>query len=349
MKRPPRAVLAMAAVTLSGVCAAGLVSARAGGGQEILAAVGGLPVEIAGVFKEPAAFEQVRSGQYLVFDRRAHAVFGVDAKQTTAWKLVDIGQESGRLLDPSAFDAEPGGSFAVADAPEGRERIQLFSESGRRLGGFALRGRAEPRVTLGNQVVSGVGSLQYTGSSLLMSQPETGALFTEFGLGGTPTRSIGTLRPTGHESEPDLHLALNSGLVLAIPGGGFYFVFQSGIPAYRRYDAQGQLVFERHIEGIELDPVMAALPTVWPRRGRVEGGRDLPLVTALVKTAAVDPGGNLWVSLVTQVTYVYDRDGARSRVVVFRGAGVVAPTSLSFPGPGRVLVTPGCYEFRTTR
>jgi hypothetical protein len=318
-------------------------------GPDVLTATGGLPFDIAGIFKEPSAFEQLRSGQYLVFDRRAHAVFGVDARQTTAWKLVDIGQEPGRLLDPTAFDAEPGGSFAVADAPEGRERVQLFSESGRRLGGFMLPGRAEPRVTLGSQVVSGVGSLQFTGQAILMSQPETGALITEFGLGGTPTRSIGTLRPTGREAEPDLHLALNSGLVLATPGGGFYFVFRAGIPAFRKYDAQGRLVFERHIEGVDLDPAVAALPTAWPRRGRPDGGRDLPLVTALVRTAAVDPGGNLWVSLVTRTTYVYDLDGARTRVVQFRGAGIIEPSSLSFPGQERVLVTPGCYEFRAGR
>jgi len=331
------------------MCALFVVAGAGAAGPEVLTAVGGLPFDICGGFKEPTAFEQLKSGQYLVFDRRAHAVFGVDAKETTAWKLVDIGQEQGRLLDPTAFDAEPGGSFVVADAPDGRERIQLFSESGRRLGGFSLRGRAEPRVTLGNQVVSGIGSLQYTGDSILMSQPETGALFTEFGLAGTPTRSIGLLRTTGHESEPDLHLALNSGLVLAIPGGGFYFVFQSGIPAFRKYDATGRLVFERHIEGIELDPVIAALPTIWPRRGRVDGGRDLPMVTSLVKAAAADPAGSLWVSLMTNATYVYDRDGARTRVVQFRGAGAVAPASMSFPAPGRMLVTPGCYEFRTTR
>lgn len=337
--------VAISSVVLALFALAGLGAA----GREVLTAVGGLPFDICGVFKEPTAFEQLKSGQFLVFDRRAHAVFGVDAKETTAWKLVDIGQEQGRLLDPTAFDADPGGSFVVADAPDGRERIQLFSESGRRLGGFALRGRAEPRVTLGNQVVSGAGSLQYTGDSILMSQPETGALFTEFGLAGTPTRSIGVLRPTGHQSEPDLHLALNSGLVLTIPGGGFYFVFQGGIPAFRKYDARGRMVFERHIEGIELDPVIAALPTIWPRRGRVDGGRDLPMVTALIQAAAVDPAGNLWVSLTTQSTYVYDRDGARTRVVQFRGAGMVAPASMSFPAPGRMLVTPGCYEFRTTR
>ena len=312
---------------------------------EVVTSIGGLPPEIVGVYREPAVFQQVSSGQYLVFDRRAHAVFGVDAAKTTTWKLVDIGEEPGRVLDPSAFDAEPGGSFVVADAPGGRERIQVFAAGGRRLGGFALPGRSAPRVTLGNLVLSGIGSLQYTGTSILMSQPETGALMTEFGLAGTPTRSIGTLRRTGQEADPDVHLALNAGLPLANPRGGFYFVFQAGVPMFRKYDGGGRLVFERHIEGVELDQAIAGLPTLWPRRPGEGRGADLPLVAPMIRTAAVDGLGRLWVSLVQPFTYVYDADGNKSRVVQFKAAGVLSPSSLFFTASGRLLVTPGCYEF----
>jgi len=314
---------------------------------EVIASSGGLPPEIVGTYREPGGFQKVKSGQYLVFDRRSHAVFGVDANETTTWKVVDIGEEPGRVLDPMAFDAEPGGSFVVADAPGARERIQIFSEGGRRLGGFSLPGRAVPRLAIGNVVLSGIGSLQYTGSSIIMNQPDTGSLITEYGLAGTPTRSIGALRRTGHEQDPELHIALNAGLPLAIPGGGFYFIFQAGVPVFRKYDQQGRLLFERHIEGVELDPVLAALPTVWPRRPGREGGRDLPLVTPVVRTAAVDPAGNLWIALVQPFTYVYDAEGQKTRVVQFRAAGVVSPSSLFFAAAGRLLVTPGCYEFRT--
>jgi hypothetical protein len=328
-------------------CLLALVTAPAAQRVEVLSSIGGLPPDIVGVYREPAAFQQVTSGQYLVFDRRAHAVYGVDAAKTTTWKLVEIGEETGRLLDPVAFDSEPGGSFVVADAPGGRERIQVFSVTGRRLGGFTLPGRSAARITLGSVVLSGIGSLQYTATSLLMSQPETGSLMTEFGLAGTPTRSIGALRRTGHEHDPDLHLAMNAGLPLIDPTGGFFFVFQAGVPMFRKYDQQGRLLFERHIEGIELDPLIAALPTVWPRRLDDGARRDLPLVAPAVRTAAVDPAGNLWIALVQPYTYVYDGDGIRTRVVQFRGAGMVAPASLFFTAANRVIVAPGCYQFRT--
>ena len=211
------------------------------------------------------------------------------------------------------------------------------------MGGFSLRGEAVARITIGSVVLSGVGSLQYTGRSILMSQPETGSLITEYGLGGTPTRSIGALRRTGHDSDRPVHLALNAGLPLVNPKGGYYFVFQAGVPLYRKYDAAGNMLFERHVEGSELDPVIQALPTDWPRRPNEDG--DVPLVVPNIRTAAVDPKGNLWIVLMLPYTYVYDPDGEKTRVVQFRGAGLIQPTSLFFAGPSRLLVTPGCYEF----
>jgi hypothetical protein len=314
---------------------------------EVLQSTGALPPHVAGVYREASGFQQVSSGQYFVFDRRAHAIFGVDANMTTTWKLVDIGQEAGRLLDPSAFDAEAGGSFVVADAPNGRERIQIFGQGGRQMGGFSLPGKGAARITLGSVVLSGVGSLQYTGRSILMSQPETGSLITGYGLAGTATRSIGALRQTGHEEDRQLHLALNAGLPLVNPTGGYYFVFQAGVPLYRKYDASGNMLFERHIEGPEVDPLLASLPTAWPRRQTDDG--DVPLVVPNVRTATVDPSGNLWIALMLPYTYVYDPDGEKTRVVQFRGAGLVQPSSLFFAGPSRLLVTPGCYEFNTAQ
>jgi len=326
---------------------AGLDAAPRARRVEVLASVGGLPPHIVGLFRDAAGFQQTADGQYFVFDRRSHAVYGVDAAMTGAWKIVDIGQEQGRLIDPTAFDSESRGTFVVADAPGRAERVQLFEKGGRPFGGFNLPGRATARITLGSLVLSGIGSLQYTGRSLLMSQPETGALITEYGLGGTPVRSIGVLRPSGQEHDRALHLALNAGLPLVNPQGGFYFVFQAGVPVFRKYDAAGTLVFERHIEGIELDPVVRQLPTAWPRR-QSDGG-DVPLVAPTVRTAAVAPDGHLWISFMVPYTYVYDGDGEKTRVVQFKGAGLLQPSSLFFAGSTRLLVTPGCYEFNPSR
>src|SRR6185503_6924308 len=147
-------------------------------------------------FREAIAFQQSDSGQYFVFDRRAHAVYGIDTQRTTVTEIVKIGAESGRIIDPTAFAIEPSGAFAVADAPNNRERIQIFSAAGSHVGGFMLPGRVTPRVVLNTQILSGIGSMQYTGKTILISQPDTGALITEYAWSGGALRSIGRLRTT---------------------------------------------------------------------------------------------------------------------------------------------------------
>jgi hypothetical protein len=230
-------------------------------------------------------------------------------------KLVQIGAEEGRVIEPSAFDVAANGSFAVADAPNGRERIQLFDASGVRTGGFLLAGRGTTRIVLGLLALNGAGTLTFTGRTLVMSHPESGWLLTEYGLAGAPIRSVGQLRPTGHEADRDLRLAMNAGIPIPDPNGGFYFVFMAGPPAFRKYDAEGELVYERAIQGREIDPVVAAIPTRWPRRAA--GGGEVPLVSPTIRTAAIDPAGRLWVSFVVPFTYVYDGDGEKSRTSSF--------------------------------
>jgi hypothetical protein len=310
---------------------------------EVLRSAGAVPAYVAGQFREPVGFQQSASGQYFVFDRRAHTVYGLDAQMSSAWTIVTIGGESGKIIDPTAFAVEPNGSFVVADAPNNRERIQIFTPAGFRIGGFLLPGRIKARVVLDTAVLSGIGSLQYTGTSILMSQPETGALISEYELNGGVHRTIGRLRHTGHEDDPELHLALNSGIPLVDPAGGFYFVFQTGEPVFQKYDAAGQLVFERRIQGREIDALIAGLPSKWPRRKTDEG--ELPLVTPTVRTAAVDPDGHLWVAFTVPYTYVFDRDGDKVRTLQFRGAGITSPSSLFFAKNNKVLFTPGLLEF----
>ncbi len=313
------------------------------GQVEILRSVAALAPDVVGLFREPIGFKQTATGDYYVFDRRGHTVYSVDEGGGTGRKLVQIGAEAGRVIEPSAFDVAFNGSFAVADSPNGRERVQLFDAAGVRTGGFLLPGRGAARVVVGSLSLNGVGTLAFTGRSIVMSQPDSGWLITEYGLAGTPTRTMGRLRRTGHESDRQLHLALNAGIPIPDPAGGFYFVFMAGPPAFRKYDAEGELIYERTIQGLEIDQVVAAIPTRWPRRA--DGDGELPMVAPTVRTAALDRTGRLWVSFVVPYTYVYDAGGEKVRTVQFRGAGVIAPSSLSFAEGGRVLVTPGCYLF----
>lgn len=310
---------------------------------DVILARGGLAAHIAASFAEPIAFQRTSSGDSYVFDRREHAVHRIDAQTGEVQQIVRIGGEEGRIIQPGAFDMAPNGTFVVADAPNNRERIQIFSPTGVRLGGFILPGRTTARVTIGGLILNGIGSLKYTGQSILINQPERGALITEYSLAGAPARAFGNLRRTGHEEDRELHLMLNTGVPLSNPKGGFYFVFQTGRPMFRKYTADGALLFERHIEGPELDPIISDLPDTWPARSTAEG--TLPVVPPTIRTATVDPDGHLWLALTAPYVYEYDEAGDKIRTVQFKGASVIIPSSLFFESRRRVLVTPGCYEF----
>ena len=310
---------------------------------EVLRSVGGLPPHIVGIFENPVGFQQATSGSYYVFDRRGHAVYTVDAGRTRAQKIIEIGGEEGRIIQPTGFDVSRDGRIVVADVPRQQQRVQTFDAQGARLSGFFLPGQPAARVTIGNLMLNGAGSIQHTGSTLLISHPESGALFTEYSPGGYAQRSIGSLRSTGFEDDRELHVAMNAGLPLVDPTGGFFFVFITGTPLIRKYDSAGTLLFERHIEGRELDDYLAAQPKRWPRR-QVQD-KMVPFVTPSILAAAVSNRGELWITFSVPFTYVYDGDGEKIRTVQFQAAGLINPTSLSFSPDGRLLVTPGCYEF----
>lgn len=309
---------------------------------DTLTPVRSVPPEIAGRFREPRGFQQSASGQYFVFDRRAHEMWGIDPRFDAPFRIVEIGGEPGRIIDPTSFAVAPDGTFVVADAPRGMTRLQAFTAAGFRTAGFFISGGARPRIVIDNTVLSGIGSMQFTGAAVLLSQPEHGALVSEYLLTGQPGRSIGQLRPTGHEGDPDVHLALNSGIPLLTSTGDLYFVFQAGLPVFRKYSANGALLFERHMQGPELDELVPKLPSTWPRNP-LDG--ELPLVRPTIRAAAVDRHDQLWVAFDAGFTYVFDREGDKVRAVRLRGAGPVSPTTMFFGPGGRLLVTPGLHEY----
>jgi hypothetical protein len=309
-----------------------------------LQAIDSLPAHIVGRLREPLACARTERGPYYLFDRRGHAVHTFNPADQTFRTLVDIGGEDGKVLEPSGFSLAPDGSFAVSDAPGGRARVQIIGPAGLRRHAFARPRTVVTRLRIGPLALGGAGSLHFTGDRVVVSEPESGWLITELDLDGTPVRSLGRLRPTGQEHDPELHLALNAGVVCPDGSGGWWFVFLAGTPTLRRYEATGRLVFERVLQGPELDAVVAAQPQRWPRR-TVEG-REVPLVIPTVRAAAAAPDGALWVSFVVPVTYVIAPDGEKVCTVTFDAGGEVAPTSLSFPSRDTVMVTPSCALFQ---
>ena len=55
---------------------------------DVIRSSGAVPAYVAGQFRETVGFQQSSSGQYFVFDRRAHTVYGLDAQMSSAWTIV---------------------------------------------------------------------------------------------------------------------------------------------------------------------------------------------------------------------------------------------------------------------
>src|SRR4029079_4041877 len=133
-------------------------------------ATGSLPAHVAAAFDEMAACTLSPAGEYLTCDTRARAVYTIAKGAEAPKRIVQIGSETGRIMRPTAFNSAPDGSFVVADAPGDQQRVQFFSATGTSLGGFTMPGRGVPQITLGDLVLSGLGTLEYTGQTVLISQ-----------------------------------------------------------------------------------------------------------------------------------------------------------------------------------
>lgn len=165
---------------------------------DVLTSIGGLPPHLTAQFESPAAFQQGPGGDYFVFDRGGHAVYRIRADRSTARKIVGIGQEDGRIIDPTGFDVAEDGRVVVADRPRGRQRIQVFDPEGLRVGGFILPGQPATRIVFGGAILNGAGSIQFAKRELLISHPESGTLITAYNTAGYSTSVVGRLRPTAY-------------------------------------------------------------------------------------------------------------------------------------------------------
>lgn len=317
---------------------------------EVLTPIGGLPPNIVGQMRAPTAFVQTSDGKYIVFDLRGQQVYGVDAAKKVLKRLVAIGPSDGQILQPTGFAYSTNKTFTIIDQPGKYERVQTFYEDGTPLSRFqrwpAPNGAL--RVNGNGGLFGGLTAIAPLGRNLLTaaqaSSDSQTDLMHELDADGNTVRRIGSVRTTGQDQDPGLRRALNAGIPVVAADGSIFFVFTTGVPLFRKYSAAGELLFERHIEGPELDVIIQSLPTVW---STAKG--QMPVVTSTVTTAALDPDGRLWISLGGPFTYVYDADGNKTRTVQFRGTDLMTPTHFFFTKDGRVLVTPGCYEFSAGR
>ena len=191
--------------------------------------------------------------------------------------------------------------------------------------------------------MSGIASIQFTEPTLLISQPERRHALHRIlivricvphvrAVARHRTRT-GSRRPPGAERRPAARRS-DRRLFLRVSRR------PPDVPEMR---SRRPLVYERHIEGPEIDRYLAAQPTRWPTR-RVDD-RELPrsrppcVRLPWMRVGLSDFADGTLHPMCTTLRVT------SAEVIQFSAAGVISPTSLFFTKDGRLLVTPGCYEF----
>ena len=108
---------------------------------EVLRSVGGLPYRRG--LRRTAQLPATPGGPFYVFDRRGTA-YAVDSDTKTLIKLVEIGPELGRILQPRGFDTSATGSFVAADAASGRRTDRFWRYAASGVEGSRFRSASEP-------------------------------------------------------------------------------------------------------------------------------------------------------------------------------------------------------------
>ena len=220
-------------------------------------------------------------------------------------------------------------------------------------GGFFLPGRGASRVVLGSLSLNGVGTLSFNGRIAADEPSRNGMADDGVRLDGYAD----AIDRAAAEDRPRSRSRSASRAELGHPDRrSETAVFSScswpAQPAFRKYDDKGALIYERIVQGREIDPLVAAIPDRWPRRSAGE----LPLVAPMVRTAAVDRSGRLWISFVIPFSYVYDAGGEKiqDRPVPRRRESCRRPASGStkragfWSHQGVMNSTPGCHDLIKT-
>jgi len=305
--------------------------------------------EIVGVYREPAGVPaSLSSGQffYLVFDRRAHAVSRVG----TAGKNhhVEAGRhrprKHGAAVDPSAFDAEPGGGRSWVGRRAwraARGACQVFTSRAASSEDITRRAGSAPPHPPSEQYRAERhwGSLPVHGNPPCCEPARKNRFASMTEVRPRPQADAGLVgalfrRAPGARDDADVHLAVETRLPLVDPRGGFLLRLPGGIPDVPGSTTGGTPpLSRRHIEGLSSDRAIAALRTVWPapawrrtRQGSAAGGADA------AERPPSTQRGQLWVRPGAALLVRLRRRRQQDAVVRSKGQAILSPSSLSFHG-----------------
>ena len=310
---------------------------RRRGDRRSLKSVAALPAHVAGQFEQLTACQQtaerrlfrLRSPRAFRLHRAAEPRAGAEAHR-------DRRRGRARAATRPRSISRGDDTFVVADAPGGRPRIQIFTTSGSTIGGFYLQGRAVPRVTLRQPgaerhrrdrvhrqvALRESARARRADRRVQRRRADRCARSARCARPATRPTPTSTWRSTPADRLANPRPAAST---------------SSSLPACRSSASttpSGRLVFERHIEGTELDEfIQGAAHHLEARR---TGDGEIPLVLPSVYAAAADAAGqSVDLARRSDSRTSTTPAGEKRRTVQFRAAGRLRrPACRSRPAGG---------------
>ena len=240
---------------------------------------------------------------YVVSERSRNSVLVINERSEIQKVISGIGSEPGRLFRPGHLDVASDGVVYVQDG--GNERVQSFDLEGRYLGGFAT--------------TQYMGFAAGAGGEVYLGQPEKGALVTVYSRDGKVLRSFGKPKTMsevyGAEYAGDNEVYRNAinRVRLTTEDDGSILVSFALAPLLQKYSREGNLIFERRLEGPEIDRLTRGILN--DTGGNLVMSIDgFPERIMSLEAVSVS-GGEINVILTDGSVYVADREGRKVNVI----------------------------------
>lgn len=272
-------------------------------------------------------------------DRALNRILVLDRKFEIVRSIGSIGSGPDRLFRPGQIDVSGDGIIYVQDG--GNERIQAFALDGTHVGGFNVNGY--------------MGFAAGAGNEIYLGQPENGSLVSVYSRTGKSLRSFGRLKKYsevyGAEvayKDEQYNLAINRVRLFVDRDENIVVSFMFA-PIIQKYTRRGDLLFEKRLEGPELDRLVAMFLSKSDESYLTISPDGFPArVIALEGIAR--PDGNLNVVLVDGSVYVADKDGNKVSIVRPASDDSFTPEMTGLSPSGEVLVVGmsprNCYVLR---
>lgn len=264
----------------------------------------GTPVSLEEMFRSVSlsVYDVTSFGsRYYISDARANRVLVVNDKMQAEKSIGRIGSGPGELIHPGNIGVAGDGTLFVHDG--GNERIERFSVNGDYLGEFPV----------GTYEGFGVSNAK----EIYLGQPENGSLVTVYSETGERLRSFGKLKKFSevygrqYADKDELYrVAVNRVRLFVDRAGNVYVSFMLA-PIIQKYDSTGALLFERRLEGEEIDDLTDILlnNTHFKYLSTSKDGLEARFITL---DPVVEPAtGNIYVLLPSGLIYVADSEGRK--------------------------------------